>query len=219
MNLDFFLKDNDDLLPKKLDVETQIDEFLPPPPIKPYVPMKTGIDTMTQVEDHELFDFEREVRPMVHVITTKTLEQSLLELQEEDELEALELFKEEFKRRKESEGDRSARKVQEEMKKVQYKNEQVWSVKDLEKMKLETTYRVIGYSIGQAYLCPLLKNTLANLFDLGFFQDPFASSLSLDFIPWLVTEASANVRIKKEMGNKIKEEFNEMNLVNQFLSM
>ena len=60
------------------------------PPSPKYIPKKTGIDTATQVEDVfykklnfklELFDFSREVRPIVNVIVTKTLEQSMLEIE------------------------------------------------------------------------------------------------------------------------------------------
>jgi len=41
---------------------------------KDFVPMKIGIDVYTQIEDYELFDFDREVKPIVNVMCTKTLE-------------------------------------------------------------------------------------------------------------------------------------------------
>jgi hypothetical protein len=37
-----------------------------------YIPKKTGIDAFTQVENDELFNFEREVEPIVQVLITKT---------------------------------------------------------------------------------------------------------------------------------------------------
>ena len=40
----------------------------------PYIPKKTGIDAATQVEDYELFDFDREVTPILNVICSKSLE-------------------------------------------------------------------------------------------------------------------------------------------------
>lgn len=40
-----------------------------------YVPKKTGIDAATQVEDYELFNFDREVVPILDVIVSKTLEE------------------------------------------------------------------------------------------------------------------------------------------------
>lgn len=47
--------------------------------------MEPGVEVATQVEDHELFDFRLEVEPILQVIVGKTLEQSQLELREEDE--------------------------------------------------------------------------------------------------------------------------------------
>lgn len=67
-------------------MKCQTDEFLPRPPTPPYIPKKTGIDAETQIFDYDLFDFDREVRPILNVVTTKTLEQALLECEEEEEV-------------------------------------------------------------------------------------------------------------------------------------
>ena len=36
-------------------------EFIEKPPTPPYVPKKSGIDKITQIEDYDLFDYGREV--------------------------------------------------------------------------------------------------------------------------------------------------------------
>ena len=65
----------------------QTDAFVDKPPTPKYVPRKTGKDAKTQVEDvTELFDFDREVAPMLDVIVGKTLEQALSEVEMEEEL-------------------------------------------------------------------------------------------------------------------------------------
>ena len=61
---------------------------MPRPEEPPYVPKKTGIDAETQIES-DLFDFDYEVAPMLSVIVDKTLEQALLEVEEEEELRAI----------------------------------------------------------------------------------------------------------------------------------
>ena len=58
-----------------------------------YIPKKTGIDAFTQVENDELFNFDREVEPIVQVLVSKTIEQAMLEVQEEDELMDMYKFK------------------------------------------------------------------------------------------------------------------------------
>merc|ERR1719387_1814709 len=79
------------------NAEAQTDEFLPEPPPQEYLPQKTGIDAFTQVEDGELFNFNVEVEPLLDVLVNKTLEQSIMEVEEEYELESMKQFKEEWR--------------------------------------------------------------------------------------------------------------------------
>ena len=47
---------------------------------------KTGVDKGCQIEDGDLFNFDEEVQPLVHIIVSKTLEESRREVLEEEEL-------------------------------------------------------------------------------------------------------------------------------------
>ena len=69
--------------------DTQTAEFAPRPESPAYVPMKTGIDCGTQLDD-EVFNFDSEVIPLLQVIVGKTMEQALLEVESEAELVYLE---------------------------------------------------------------------------------------------------------------------------------
>ena len=60
------------------------------------MPKKTGIDKDTQIGDYDLFDYDREVQPILNVLLTKTIEQSLLEVEEETELEEIRKFKQDY---------------------------------------------------------------------------------------------------------------------------
>ena len=51
-----------------------------------YIAKKTGIDKITQIEDYDLFDYDREVQPILNVLLSKTVEQALLEVEEETEI-------------------------------------------------------------------------------------------------------------------------------------
>lgn len=55
---------------------------------------KTGKDAFTQINRFDFFNFEKEVQPIVEVLTTKTLEQSLVEVYEEEFLEQMQAYKE-----------------------------------------------------------------------------------------------------------------------------
>lgn len=89
-------------MPEETTVKTQTDVFLPKPPTPKYVPKKTGIDKITQIGDYDLFEYDREVQPILNVLLTKTVEQAILEVEEETELEEIRKFKAEYKQRTDS---------------------------------------------------------------------------------------------------------------------
>jgi len=56
---------------------------------KKFLPQKLGKDEATQIMDGDLFDFDKDVQPLLTVVVGKTLEQSMLELEQEQEIENL----------------------------------------------------------------------------------------------------------------------------------
>lgn len=69
---------------------TQTDTFAYRPDTPVYTPTKTGIDAYTQIEPEDnLFDFDLEVDPILQVLTSKTIEQALMEVEEEEELDSI----------------------------------------------------------------------------------------------------------------------------------
>ena len=55
---------------------------------------KTGKDAFTQINRFDFFNFEKEVKPIIDVLTMKTLEQSQLEVYEEEVLSQMKAYKE-----------------------------------------------------------------------------------------------------------------------------
>ena len=74
-----YLEEVTDMAPEE-DAVTQTDAFLERPVTPMFVPQKRGVDTETQIEEGELFDFDFEVEPLLEVLVGKTLEQSLMEV-------------------------------------------------------------------------------------------------------------------------------------------
>jgi hypothetical protein len=93
MDLSIFLIDErDSAVVRSTEQETQADDLIPLPPRQPYVPRKTGVDNETQItteDTKDLFDFDIESAPLVTLITEKTLEQALIEINAEAELAAI----------------------------------------------------------------------------------------------------------------------------------
>merc|ERR1712039_1125879 len=87
----------------EFEAETQTDFLLDRPPSPLFMPAKIGVDTQTQIEEGELFDFDIECEPVLEVLVGKTLEQSMMEVLEEEELESLRRHQEDFEKRRNTE--------------------------------------------------------------------------------------------------------------------
>ena len=54
------------------------------------------MDNWTQVGDYDLFDYDREVLPILNVLVNKTLEQAVLEVEEDVEILQIRRYKREY---------------------------------------------------------------------------------------------------------------------------
>ena len=86
VDLTEFLTEQNKFKPEEETVKTQTDDFVARPSTPEYVPKKTGRDVITEIGDYDLFEYDREVQPILNVLLTKTVEQALLEIEEETEL-------------------------------------------------------------------------------------------------------------------------------------
>jgi radial spoke head protein 3 len=122
VDLTYFLTEQGRQKPEENDVKCQTDVFMPRPPTPKYVPKKTGIDKITQIEDFDLFDYDREVQPILNVLLTKSVEQALLEVEEETELDEIRKFKGEYEKRQVSLHDCWEEEVKREIQRIKHKN-------------------------------------------------------------------------------------------------
>ena len=84
---------------------------------KPYLQQKIGKDASTQIEDGDLFKFDRDVEPIITVILGKLMEQVNLELNEEDEIKRIREAKLNYTKRIIDEKQRVIKVEEEEIKK------------------------------------------------------------------------------------------------------
>ena len=83
--------------PMTFEVKIQTDP-LPEPPIAQYIwKEKEGVDVECQIEDEDLFNFDEEVKPLIHVLISKTLEDARREVLEEEELKEIIKQQEKYK--------------------------------------------------------------------------------------------------------------------------
>ncbi|XP_072822042.1 radial spoke head protein 3 homolog [Vicugna pacos] len=172
----------------EVDTECQTDAFLDRPPTPLFIPAKTGKDVATQILEGELFDFDLEVKPMLEVLVGKTIEQSLLEVMEEEELadlRASQYAHEELRNIELAEVQRLEEQERRHREEKERRKQQQWQT--IHKHK-ETSQKIAARAFAQRYLADLLPSVFDSLRDGGYFYDPIERDIEIGFLPWLMNE-------------------------------
>ncbi|XP_074044051.1 radial spoke head protein 3 homolog isoform X2 [Macrotis lagotis] len=182
----------------EVDVECQTDAFLDKPPTPLFIPAKTGKDVATQILDGELFNFDIEVKPMLEVLVGKTIEQSLLEVMEEEELAELEIQQQQFEEIRNlelAEVQRLEEQERRHQKEKERRRDQ--QLKVVQKQK-ETSQKIAARAYAKIYLADLLPSAFNNLRDNGYFYDPIERDIEMGFLPWLMHEVDKKLEYNME---------------------
>ncbi len=174
-NLTFFLTDATDVRPPQTNTEIQTDIFKEKPKTPPYVPKKTGRDVSTQIEDNELFNFDREVTPIISVISTKTIEQALIEIEEEEELSRIKKFKEEYWKRREEDEQKWKSMLQKELDAIAIKEKKLEEFRLKEDKRIKVLRKLQSYQIARTYLRDLQFNSVSYLHKNGLYVNPLSA--------------------------------------------
>jgi hypothetical protein len=162
-----------------------------------YIPKKTGIDAFTQVENDELFNFDREVEPIIQVLITKTIEQSLLELEEDMELHNMQVFKKEFTERILAKNTQEWTEIVDvEVDKIFKLNNDKSLLLGVQAQQERLAKKVASQHIAHNYLRDLEKATLHSLEARGRYRDQ----------PQDVSRSNFMDYITKEVFDFLKEE-------------
>ncbi|KAG7270445.1 hypothetical protein CRUP_022758 [Coryphaenoides rupestris] len=161
-------------------VDCQTDAFLDKPPTPLFVPAKTGKDVATQIEDGELFDFDVEVQPVLEVLVGKTVEQSLLEVMEEEELACLQAQQRAFRELRDAELAEVQRLEEQERRRRQEKSRRIAQQREVLEKQRETVEKIAAQAFARHYLADLLPSVYATLGDRGYFYDPVEKALILE---------------------------------------
>lgn len=156
--------------PITFEVEVQTDPLPPKEQEKFEWPAYTGIEVGTQIEDNDLFNFDKEVKPLVQIIVSKIIEESRREVLEEEEREEIkrsmlkyqQLNKEDAERVKNIE-EMEKKRFEERLKKKEEKIKRVQLAKVFQK-------KLVCRTISKSYLGNLLHNTLDVLGKRGKFK-------------------------------------------------
>lgn len=170
----------------EFEAETQTDFLLDRPPSPLFMPAKIGVDIDTQIEDGDLFDFDMEVEPVLEVLVGKTLEQSMMEVLEEEELESLRRHQEDFEKRRNAEMLEVQRMEAAEKRRADEIQRRVQQQAAQREQDLSVMKKVMARSIAASHLSSLRERALAHLLDAGVFADPVQGAVDGFFMPKLL---------------------------------
>merc|ERR1711959_856107 len=181
---DAYLEEVSDKVPEH-SIETQTDKFLDRPASPLFIPIKTGVDIATQILEGDLFDFELEVEPILDVLVGKTLEQSMMEVMEEEELAELRAHQEEFIQLRNAELAETQRMEEAERRKFEEKERRLKQERErLEKEQI-LKEKVAAAAFAKNYMAGIESSVLDRLSKMSYFYDPVEREVETDFMPWL----------------------------------
>jgi len=181
---DAYLEEVSDKVPEH-DVDTQTDEFLDRPASPLFVPIKTGVDKDTQILEGDLFDFELEVEPILDVLVGKTLEQSMMEVMEEEELAELRAHQEEFVQLRNAELAETQRMEEAERRKFEEKERRLKQERERLEREQVLKQKVAASAFALNYMSGIESSVLDRLSKMSYFYDPVEREVETDFMPWL----------------------------------
>lgn len=171
---------------EEADVECQTDAFLDRPPTPLFVPAKSGVDIETQILEGDLFDFDIEVQPILEVLVGKTVEQSLLEVMEEEELANLRAQQRAFEELRNAELVEQQRLEEQERRHREEKKRRMDQQRSILDKEKETADKIAARAFAQSYLADLVPSVFGTLSDNGYFYDPVERDVEQGFMPWLM---------------------------------
>jgi len=172
--------------PVEVEIDTQTDAFMDQLPAPIFIPMKTGVDVETQIYEGDLFDFDAEVEPILEVLVGKTLEQSMMEVMEEEELANMRTHQEHFEQIRNTELAETQRLEEAEKRRTEEKQRRVEQEKQRVKQEQDVTEKVAARTFTKGFLSQLQSQVVQNLADAGFFFDPLETEVTNNFLPWLM---------------------------------
>uniref|UniRef100_A0A8C5G5J0 Radial spoke head 3 n=1 Tax=Gouania willdenowi TaxID=441366 RepID=A0A8C5G5J0_GOUWI len=175
------------------DMACQTDAFLDRPASPLFIPVKSGIDVGTQIEEGDLFDFDLEVEPMVEVLVGKTMEQALLEVMEEEELASLRAQQRKIQVLRDMELAEVQRLQEQERRRCEERERRITQQREALMIEEETVEKIAARAYTQQSLADLLPTVFNSLRKDGYFPDPVERDIETNYMPWQMEEVHKNL--------------------------
>ena len=161
---------------------------------------------MSQIQDYDLFDFDREVQPILDVLLNKSCEQAILEVEEETELTEIRKFKTEYQKRQAANQNKWEEEVEREIEIIKKKNDALHNARSKRKQEIQTMHKLQALNISKNFLRGCFMGTMRKLADNSFWRDGFKDQLNVAFNDQLLKA----VKVDNDRFNKAGQVIDEM---------
>jgi hypothetical protein len=197
--------------PPEYSQNVQTDFYIDRPQTPLFMATKTATDIATQIEEGDLFDFDLEVEPILEVLVGRTMHVAMLELMQEDELDAIFKQQQEFEAIRSIELSEVQRLESEARRKASERDRRVAQEKKRVSDRLALEEKVASRAFANQYLSDLHSGIFDDLQDEGYFYDPVKKEIEDQFMPDLLAGITSNTsafdaarNIADELLNNVK---------------
>ena len=190
------------------DLGIQSDEIDYTEKEKKFIPQKLGKDVGTQILDGELFNFDRDVQPLLTVVVGKTLEQSLLEIEQEDEISNLREAKLMYSQKRKDENKRIKNLEDREIQKKYNNDAKKENRKQNREIRKKTQKELISRVMSKTYLREIVKNSYNDLIHRGQFKNYTSISVKNKTNNILMTGSEKLNIVFNNMQNYLQDKLN-----------
>ena len=178
----------------------QTDPMMKEAPTPAYIPRKTGIDIASQVDTNMVFAFDSDVQAILEVVVSKSLEQALMEVREEEEMREIDEHGQKLRAKFASEEAQAEEMVRQERAMFAAKEKMLAAARQQHKSVLEIRAKLAASYFSRSYLKHLTTHAMEDLSKAGFFnaKDSVAHQLEATYLPHVVT--AVDLQLSKVTG-------------------
>lgn len=168
-----------------------VDEEKPLPIM--FVPKPMGVDKQTLIESTELFDFRMAVRPVLEVLIGKSVDQSVTEVMEEEELKNIQTRTKRFQEERDIMNAEAQKLEAANMRRYEEKEKRLSQERERRAAQLKFAAKLAATTNAREYLSGLQDKVFRRLEKEGLFFDPTAHDVQSTFLPWLTVRVAKKI--------------------------
>lgn len=175
----------------------QTDAFLEEEPQPAYIPKKTGVDAETQVENDVVFNYDTDVLPILEVVISKTVEQSLMEVLQEEELRTVARKREHLEGKARVRKEEAQKLENKEREALRKKEQMLLECRQRHKRELNVQHKLASNVFSARYLENLQETVFTELQNSNYFYDQIRLNAER-FLPYAKNKLEENL---ENVGN------------------